>query len=147
MNHKGREGHEAQDTEPRFRAESPLTPDQEAMVRDIIGAAIDAHKALGPGFLEGVYDRALPIALLARGLPFERQREIPITFKGEVLCTHRLDLVVANLVVVEIKAVKRIRPIHRAQILSYLKASNYRVGLLMNFNVKLMVEGIERFVR
>jgi len=147
MNHKGHKGHQEEKPKTTHRNDGPLSDEEERIVHSVIGAAIDVHRALGPGFMETVYERALPIALRARGLPFAQQREIPVTFSGHLLCSHRLDLVVQEVVVVEIKAVKLVRPVHRAQILSYLKASGYRVGLLMNFNVPLLVDGLERFAR
>lgn len=83
----------------------------------------------------------------SRSLRADVQKLIQVRYRGELVCQHRLDLVVEDAVVVEVKAVRKLRPIHQAQILSYLKASGYRVGLLMNFNVRLFVEGLHRFVR
>ena len=87
------------------------------------------------------------VELQARRLQCERQKGIDVTYRGVLLCCHRLDLVVEGLVVVEVKAVKEVRPIHQAQLMSYLKAGGYRAGLLMNFNVKMFVDGLQRFVR
>ena len=89
----------------------------------------------------------LGIELRHRSLRAEVQKSIAIHYRGELVCRHRLDLVVEDVVVVEVKAVRKLRPIHQAQILSYLKASGYRVGLLMNFNVQLFVDGLRRFIR
>jgi GxxExxY protein len=145
MNHEDHEDHKE---EERHKDEhEPLREQTEAIVRQVIGAGLAVHRALGPGFLEPVYDRALGIELGYRGLSIERQKPIVISYRGELVCRHRLDLVVEGAVVIEVKAVKKLRPIHAAQILSYLKASGCRVGLLMNFNVKMFVAGLQRFVR
>ena len=113
----------------------------------ILGAAIAVHRALGPGLLESTYEACLAYELLERRLRIERQASLPIVYRGvRIDCGYRLDLVVEGLVVVEIKAVERMLPIHEAQILTYLKLSGLPVGLLLNFNVPMMREGIRRFV-
>ena len=117
------------------------------MVSEVIGCGLAVHRELGPGFIEHVYTRAMCVELRLKNLRSERQKPINITYRGEFLCRHCLDFVVEDLLVVEVKAVKEIRPIHEAQILSYLKAGKYRVGLLMNFNVKMFVDGLHRLVR
>ena len=105
----------------------------------ILEAAIAVHKALGPGFLEGVYQRAMDVALRHRGITFEKQKEIHILFENEEVGLHRLDLVVASEVIVELKSVKALEDIHYAQLKSYLKAAGCHVGLLLNFNAPLLV--------
>ncbi len=101
----------------------------------IIGAAMEVHKELGPGFLEKVYENALIIELTeARGMPIEVQKSIPLFYKGKRIGEHILDILVAGNVILEIKAVKELAPIHEAQLLSYLKATNCKVGLLLNFS-------------
>lgn len=132
--HKDRKHHE------------PVPDETERVVREIIGAAIEVHRQLGPGFIETVYRKALRIELRHRNLLAEAERSIQVHYRGELVCRHRLDIVVERAVVVEVKAVRKIRPIHHAQVLSYLKASRCRVGLLMNFNVSLFVDGLRRFV-
>lgn len=113
----------------------------------IIGSAIEVHRALGPGLLESAYEECLCRELVLRGLPFERQRDLPVEYKGVKLdCGYRLDLLVMKLVVVEIKAVERLLPIHEAQVLTYLKLGRWQVGLLMNFNVPVLKDGIKRIV-
>jgi GxxExxY protein len=113
----------------------------------IIGAAIEVHRALGPGLLESAYEECLCHALTLRQIPFGRQRPLPIAFKGIQLdCGYRLDLLVAEAVVVEIKAVEDLLPIHEAQLLTYLKLGGWRVGLLINFNVPILKHGIRRRV-
>ncbi|MGB2842145.1 MAG: GxxExxY protein [Halobacteriota archaeon] len=101
----------------------------------IIGAAMEVHRELGPGFLEKVYENALIIELTeARGMPIEVQKSIPLFYKGKRIGEHILDILVAGNVILEIKAVKELAPIHEAQLLSYLKATNCKVGLLLNFS-------------
>jgi GxxExxY protein len=113
----------------------------------IIGAAIEVHRTLGPGFLESAYEAALDVELASRAIPFERQKAVPLLYKGRHVADHRLDFVVGNLVIVELKAVEVIAPIHTAQVISYLAASQLRLGLLINFRVPLLKHGIHRIVR
>lgn len=113
----------------------------------IIGAAIEVHRALGPGLLESAYESCLAHELGLRGISLERQKPIPLCYKGLSLqCGYRLDLLVAGQVVVEVKAVERLLPIHEAQVLSYLKLAHCPVGLLINFDVKVLRDGIRRFI-
>ena len=117
--------------------------DFEALSGQIIEAAIGVHKELGPGFLESVYENAMKIALTNRRTPYESQKEVPILFDGSQVGIHRLDLVVENEIIVELKAVKSLEEIHFAQVRSYLKATGLHVGLLMNFNApKLTVRRV-----
>ena len=111
----------------------------------IIGAAIEVHRALGPGLLESAYEECLSRELALREIPFARQVPLPVEYKGVRLeCGYRLDLLVADAVVVEIKAVAGLEPIHSAQVLTYLKLTGCKLGLLMNFNVAVLKEGIRR---
>ncbi len=113
----------------------------------IIGAAIEVHKHLGPGLLESAYEECLCRELSLRSIRFERQVQLPIEYKGVKLdCGYRLDLVVENLVIVEIKAVEKIEPVHEAQLLTYLRLRGLWLGLLINFNVPHLKEGVRRFV-
>ena len=113
----------------------------------VIGAAIEVHKALGPGLLESTYEECLCVELGLRTISYERQKEVPIKYKGVALdCAYRLDIVVPNKLIVELKACDSIEPIHEAQLLTYLKLTGIKVGLLINFNVTLLKEGIKRFV-
>jgi GxxExxY protein len=100
----------------------------------ILGAAVEVHKALGPGFLESIYQRAMEVALEHRGIRFERQKEVHVFFEGVDLGVQRLDVVVEDQVILELKAVKAFEDIHFAQLRSYLKATGLRIGLLFNFN-------------
>jgi GxxExxY protein len=113
----------------------------------IIGAAIEVHRHLGPGLLESAYEECLCHELHLCGLAFERQVERPVSYKGLKLdCGYRIDLIVQKEVVLELKAIERILPIHQAQLLTYMKLSGMRVGLLINFNVPLLTQGIIRRV-
>ena len=105
----------------------------EELSRKIIGAAIDVHRSLGPGFLENIYEEALKVHFTENGLKFKSQQEVKIGYLGVVVGTHRLDLVVEEQVIVELKAVKELADIHFAQLRSYLKATGLKVGLLLNF--------------
>jgi GxxExxY protein len=111
----------------------------------IIGCAIEIHRFLGPGLLESAYESCLAYELGARGHRVERQQPVPVVYRGvRIDCGYRLDLVVDGLVIVELKAVETLLPIHSAQLLSYLKLSGLPLGLLINFNVGLLKQGIRR---
>jgi GxxExxY protein len=113
----------------------------------VIGAAIEVHKTLGPGLLESTYERCMCHELGLRGLSFERQKELPVPYKGMQLdCGYRLDIVVENAIVIELKSCDKIEDIHRAQLLTYLRISGFSLGLLLNFNVRVMKDGIVRLV-
>ena len=112
----------------------------------IIGAAIEVHRYLGPGLLESAYELCLLFELERLGLRVERQKGLPLVYKEiDLEIGYRIDLLVEGLIVVEIKAVEHILPVHEAQVLTYLKLSGCQLGLLLNFNVPLMKEGIRRF--
>ncbi len=124
--------------ETEFRGDDPLT-------REIIGAAIEVHKALGPGLLESAYESCLARELMLRGLRIARQVEIPVEYKGEMLdCVYRADLIVEAVVLLEIKAVEKLLPIHDAQVLTYLRLTGLRTALLLNFNTPYLRDGIKR---
>ena len=113
----------------------------------IIGAAIEVHRHLGPGLLESDYEECLCRELALRGMRFARQVALPIEYKGSKLdCGYRLDVVVENKIILELKACENIEPIHKAQLLTYLKLSNIKLGLLLNFNNEVMKDGIVRVV-
>jgi len=114
---------------------------------EIIGAAIEVHRALGPGLLESIYEQALVMELVDRGLTVSEQVEVRLAYKGRPLSgLLRLDILVNDLVVVEIKAVERVLSVHEAQLLSYLRLSNKKLGLLINFNVSVLTKAIRRIV-
>ena len=111
----------------------------------IIGCAIEVHRQLGPGLLESVYEECLCFELKSIGLVVESQKQLPLTYKGQALESKlRVDLLVNNDIIVELKSVKRLEPIHEAQLLTYLKLANKKYGLLINFNVKILKQGIKR---
>ena len=117
------------------------------LTENVIGAAMEVHRALGPGLLESTYEMCLCRELALRELEFERQRAIPIAYKGVRLdCGYRADLVVEGVVLVEIKAVEDLTPLNDAQLLSYLKLGGWKIGLIFNFNVFLLKHGIRRKV-
>jgi GxxExxY protein len=117
------------------------------LTQAIIGAAIEVHRALGPGLLESAYEECLCCELASRQIPFECQKPLPIEYKGLKLdCGYRLDLLIGAKVVVEVKAVEALLPIHEAQLLTYMKIGGWKVGLLINFNVPMLKQGIRRLV-
>jgi GxxExxY protein len=123
-------------------------PDAELdrLARLVIGAAIEVHRQLGPGLLEGVYEKALCIEFDLREIPFRRQSGVGITYKGRPVGKGKLDLLVGERLIVELKAVERLAPIHSAQMISYLRMTKRNLGLLINFNVPMLKEGIKRVV-
>jgi GxxExxY protein len=140
MNHRGTETHRESQREPISDAVNEVSG-------IIIDAALQVHKALGPGLLESVYEECLSYELESRGLDVERQVQVPLVYRElQFDCGFRIDLLVNDEVVVEIKAVECVLPIHTAQLLTYLKVMENRVGLLINFNVTKIKNGIHRFV-
>lgn len=121
--------------------------DVNKLSRFVIDAAMEVHRTLGPGFIESIYEEALAIELANRSIPFQRQEPIAIYYKGQRLGEGRLDILVAKKIIIELKAVETLLPVHKAQLISYLKATNCSLGLLVNFNVPLLKEGIKRIVR
>ena len=125
-----------------------LAPSDDVLTRDIIGAALDVHRFLGPGLLESTYESCLAHELVLRGHAIERQVEVPLRYKGlELQVGYRMDLVVAGSVLVEIKAVEKLHPVVTAQVLTYLKLSGLRAALICNFHNELLKDGIRRVVR
>lgn len=117
------------------------------LTQETIGAAIEVHRTLGPGLLESAYEECLCRELTMRNISFERQKPLPLEYKGFKLeCGYRIDLLVARTVVVEVKTVEDLLPIHEAQLLTYLKLGGWKLGLLINFNVPVLKQGIKRLV-
>jgi GxxExxY protein len=113
----------------------------------VIGFAIDVHRSLGPGLLESAYEECLCFELRSHAIPFRRQAPLPVVYKSVKLeCGYRMDIVVENRLVVEVKTVEKLMPIHDAQLLTYLKLSGIRAGLLLNFNTPVLKNGIKRLV-
>lgn len=120
---------------------------KQEVTQTVIGAAIEVHKALGPGMLESAYEECLCYELEMQGLQFKRQMPLPVVYKNVKLdCGYRLDLIVERSVLLELKSIKQLLPIHEAQLLTYLKLTKLKVGLLINFNVPLLRKGIVRKV-
>lgn len=121
--------------------------DENELTRRVIGACIEIHKALGPGLLESAYEECLCRELALNGLKFERQKALPVSYKGVRLeCGYRLDVVVEEKLIVELKTVQELLPVHGAQLLTYLKLSGLPVGLLVNFSVPVLKNGLKRVV-
>ena len=123
------------------------TAEEDRLSHEIIGAGIEVHRHLGPGLLESVYAACLAREFSIRGIRFEKEKPLPIEYKGVKLgVAHRFDFLVEDCVIVEVKAVEQLTSLHQAQVLSYLKSGGYRLGLLMNFNVPVLRDGIKRVV-
>ncbi len=121
--------------------------DENELSNLIVGAAIKVHRALGLGLLESTYEECLCHESSINQIPFQRQAPMPVVYKGIQLdCRYRVDIIVDNKVILELKSVAEIQPIHKAQLLTYLKLSGLKLGMLLNFNVQLMKDGINRFV-
>ena len=118
----------------------------DSLAEQTIGAAIEVHRHLGPGFLEGIYEDALCMELALRDIAFKRQVPTEITYKSKPLRVGHIDLVVSDRLVVELKAVKSLQSVHRAQVMAYLKAMDLKLGLLMNFNEALLKDGLKRVI-
>ena len=116
------------------------------LARAVIGAAIEVHRHLGPGFLESVYEESLSVELELRGIPFTRQQPVSVNYKGQAVGEGRLDILVDNQLIVELKAIEAFDSIHIAQVISYLKTTGYPLGLLINFNVPVLKDGIKRVI-
>ena len=124
--------------------EPPPEVDEDA--RRVIGAAIEVHRHLGPGYPECVYEQALMIELRLRGIEFEHQVEVPIVYKDREVARYRIDFVINEHLVIELKAVATVLPVHTAQVIAYLKATRLQLGLLLNFNVSLLKYGAKRVI-
>lgn len=130
----------------KFPAErTPMQDNQ--LTHEIIGAAIEVHRMLGPGLLESAYEECLAREFVLRGIPFERQKAVPVVYKDVKLeCGYRMDLLIDRIVVVELKSVEALAPLHEAIVLTYLRLSGCKIGLLINFNVAVLKDGVRRFV-
>ena len=116
------------------------------LTEKIIGCAIEVHRQLGPGLLESIYESALAVELDFAGIAFQRQMAIPIVYRGNIIGEHRLDLIVEKSVILELKSVERFDPVFEAQLLTYLRMTKMKIGLLINFNSRLLHEGIKRLI-
>jgi GxxExxY protein len=129
-----------------IRTWTSLDDDTERHVQEVIDCGVAVHRALGPGFVESVYRNGFCLELQSRKIPFESEKSVTVKYRETPIALHRLDLVVYGSIVVELKAVKCLEPVHQAQLLSYLKASGLRVGLLMNFAGSTLRQGLKRVV-
>jgi GxxExxY protein len=129
-----------------LRVASTLPPELDGLITDTIGALLVVHRELGPGMGEGVYAAATTLEFAQRRMPFETEKQMPVRYKGKFLCYQRVDLLVDGRLVVELKSVERLHPVHIAQVVSYLRLTGVRAGLLVNFNVPLLKQGIRRVV-
>lgn len=116
------------------------------LTEKIIGCALEVHKLLGPGLLESIYESALCIEFELQRIKFERQKNIEVTYKNHIIGNYRIDIIVENQIVLEIKSVERMDAVFEAQLLSYMKLGNYKLGLLLNFNSRLLKDGIKRMI-
>lgn len=123
---------------------TPLSEADEGVVTDAIGCAVTVHRALGPGFKECIYHRAFRLELESRGIAFESEKPILVKYRDWLIPGQRVDLIVGGVVLIEIKVVPKVRALHRAQVLSYLRTTGLRVGLILNFNSTLMKHGTHR---
>jgi GxxExxY protein len=140
ISHRGTEAQsKTSGKEIRNLARDPLT-------EKIISCAIEVHRRIGPGLLESVYESAMAIELEFAGMKFQRQILVPIRYRDRLVGEHRLDLIVETQIVVELKSVERFDSVFEAQILTYLKLTNLKIGLLINFNSRLLKDGIRRFI-
>jgi GxxExxY protein len=117
------------------------------LAHGVIGAAIEVHRVLGPGFLECVYEEALCVELRLRGIPYQRQRPVKVEYKGEYVGEGRIDLLIDDRLIVELKAVRAIPAIDKARVISYLKATDRHLALMINFHVPVLRDGIQRIIR
>jgi GxxExxY protein len=118
----------------------------ERLSKRVIGAAIEVHRDLGPGFLESVYEESLAVEFGLRHIPFSRQHIIHVQYKNHLIGESRLDFLVGGQLIVELKAIEQLMPIHTAQVISYLKATNHELALLINFNVRVLMQGLKRII-
>ena len=123
-----------------------LDPELNTLTKAVIGAAIEVHRILGPGLDEALYEAALAVEFRLRGITFTRQVIVGVTYKGEPIGEKRLDFLVDGKLIVELKAIELIAPLHKAQVLTYLKITNHRLGLLINFNSAVLKEAIHRII-
>jgi GxxExxY protein len=141
-------GHDDQPLNRQDAKNAKIEPEKEldALAHAVIGAAIEVHRLLGPGYLESVYQKALEIELQLRGIAFKPRKPITLLYKSHNVGKGSPDFVVGDVLLVELKAVEALAPIHKAQVISYLKATNLHLGLLINFNTTVLKDGIKRII-
>lgn len=150
MNHEGHEDREDHESsflrQHRMRLPSPLTALAERAMSETIGCAIRVHRELGPGFLESIYRKAMQIELEAAGISYELERPARVKYRDVEITGQRVDLIIEDLIIVELKSVIRLDDVHRAQLISYLRTTGLRGGLLVNFRVPVLQQGLRRVV-
>jgi len=146
VNHKGTETQRKEQNGMEDYKAVPLDAALQALAYDVIGATIDVHRVLGPGWLEFSYEEALSVELRLRAIPFLRQHQVLLMYKSHKVGEGRVDLFIRDQLVVELKAVDALASIHTAQLLTYLRLTKCRLGLLVNFNVPILRNGIERVI-
>jgi GxxExxY protein len=129
-----------------LRMSTPLPEDLEKLTHGTIGCCLAVHRELGPGLIEGIYSKAICRELKVADIPYERQKRVSVSYRGEFLCDQWLDFIIDGRLVLEIKSVEQLAPVHHAQLLNYMRLAGVRVGLLMNFNVLVLKDGIKRKV-
>ena len=129
-----------------YTVRTPLSDDEELVAGEVISAALKIHREIGPGYPERFYERAMAVELKRRDLSFETELRVEVHYEGVLLGTHRIDLVVQGLVIVELKSVEKLDAVHRKQLISYLRATKLRLGLLINFNTELLKQGLRRVI-
>jgi GxxExxY protein len=134
-----------QDAEDAKKVQEP-SETTDRLAHSVIGAALEVHRALGPGYLETVYESALAVELDYRGIAYRQQHPFSLSYRDQSIGQGRIDLLVEDTIIIELKAVESIAPIHRAQVISYLKALDCQLGLLINFNVPVLKDGIQRII-
>jgi GxxExxY protein len=129
-----------------LKVSSPLSEETERLIHDTIGCCIAVHRELGPGLFERIYSRALGIELAVAGIPFEREKRYEMHYRGQLLASQLLDFVVGGNIVLEIKSIEQFASIHHRQVLNYMRIARVRAGLLVNFNVPVLPDGLCRKV-
>jgi GxxExxY protein len=137
---------DAKDTKEEERRMKQLEEEVERLAYRVIGAAIEAHRVLGPGFLESVYQQALEVEFRMRGIPYKPQYPVTVNYKGYPVGEGILDFLIGDVLIVELKAVENLSPVHEAQVISYLKMTKHPLALLINFKVPVLKEGIKRII-
>jgi GxxExxY protein len=151
MNHEDHDDREEHENHPfwrryHMRLSSPLTAEAEGAMTETIGCAIAVHRALGPGFLESIYKKAMRIELEVRKIAYECERRVKVKYRDVLIDGQRVDLIIKGLIVVELKSVMRLDDVHTSQLVSYLRTTGLRGGLLINFRVPLLQQGLRRVV-
>ncbi len=129
-----------------LKVPSRLDDETEELIHRVIGCCIRVRRELGPGLLEGIYRRAVGVELRLADLPFQLEKRLPVIYRGVAIHTQRLDVVVGDRLLLELKSVERVTPLHQAQVISYLRVSGLPVALLVNFNVRILPHGLQRIV-